>query len=75
MEFVMQKSLRKKGYPFCVVENFWKKIAFFKQGMSDELLSYVDSLLSIPYYKNFKVYLSLRNYNVYLDQVISLYKL
>lgn len=35
---------------------FEKKIALFKQGMSDELLSYVDSLLSIPDYKNLKMY-------------------
>lgn len=45
---------------------FEKKIAFFKQGMSDELLSYVASLLSIPYYENIKLYLSLRNYNTYI---------
>lgn len=53
---------------------FEKKIAFFKQGMSDELLSYVDSFLSIPYYKNVKMYFSLRNYNTHPDQVISLDK-
>lgn len=29
-----------------------KNIAFFKQGMSDELLSHAASLLSIPYYEN-----------------------
>lgn len=42
--------------------------------MSDELLSHAASLLSIPYYENMKMYLSLRNYNTYLDQEISLYK-
>lgn len=42
--------------------------------MSDELLSHAASLLSIPYYENMKMYLSLRNYNTYLDQEISVYK-
>lgn len=51
-----------------------KNIAFFKQGMSDELLSHAASLLSIPYYENMKMYLSLRNYNTYLDQEFSLYE-
>lgn len=53
---------------------FEKKFAFFKQGMSDELLSYAASFLSIPYDENIKMYLALRNCNTGLDQVTSLYK-